>query len=184
MTTKWNSCYFLLICFVGLATQSQSQSLSSFIPKNYAILDTSFGDFNMDGKLDALIVLKVKGESDTSNADRPLLILEGIDKDKYKLAGRNDHIVFCASCGGAMGDPYEGVSIEKGTFTVMLYGGSAWRWTQDIIFFYDGKKGKYMLYQDMGESYNSTKPNKVKKIKNQKDKWGKVSFEEYSNDLD
>ena len=184
MSTKWNSCFFLAICFLCITSVSQGQSLSSFIPKNYAILDTSYGDFNMDGKLDALLVLKVKGESDTSNADRPLLILEGIDKDKYKLAGRNDHVVFCASCGGSMGDPYQALTVDKNSFSVMLYGGSAWRWTQTITFAYETDKHQYVLQSDKGESFNSTDPNKRKKIKNQKDKWGKASFEEYSNDLD
>ena len=184
MSTKWNSCYFLVLCFIVLTTQSQSQSLTSFIPKNYAILDTSFGDFNMDSNLDALLVLKVKGESDTSNVDRPLLILEGISNDKFKLAGRNDNIVFCASCGGAMGDPYQGLTVVKNSFAVMLYGGSAWRWTQTITFAYDADKKKYILQSDKGESFNSTDPNKVKKIKNQKDQWGKATFEAYSNDLD
>lgn len=184
MSTKWNSCYFLAILCLCFTTMIRSQSLASFVPKNYAILDTSFGDFNTDGKLDALMVLKVKGEKDTSNADRPLFILEGISNDKYKLAGRNDHIVFCASCGGAMGDPYQALIVDKNTFSVLLYGGSAWRWTQTITFAYEADKHKYILQSDKGESFNSTDPNKVKKIKNQKDKWGKVSFEEYSNDLD
>jgi len=176
-------CLFAL-CFQGWSSLLYGQSLVSFVPKNYAILDTIYGNLNLDTLSDAILILKVKSEKDTSNADRQLLILEGISKDKYKLAGRNDHIVFCASCGGAMGDPYHGATIEKGYFSIMHYGGSAWRWTQIIKFTYQEKTGKYILHSDMGDSFNSTEPSKIKTIKNQKANWGKVAFEDYSNDHD
>jgi hypothetical protein len=184
MLHQFLSLIIFLLSFLSISQQSYSQSLSSFVPKGYSILDTIYGDLNLDANPDAILVLKVKGESDTSNADRPLLILQGSGKNQYKLAGRNDHLVFCASCGGAMGDPYQGVAIEKGSFTIMLYGGSSWRWTQNMLFNYNAGSGKYMLHSDTGESFHSSDPNKVKKIKNQKEKWNKVSFEEYSNDLD
>ena len=173
-----------LIILPGISSIVDGQSLVSFVPKNYAILDTVYGDLNMDANTDAILILKVKSEKDTSNANRPLLILEGISKDQYKLAGRNDHIVFCASCGGGMGDPYHGATIEKGSFSIMHYGGSTWRWTQIIMFTYQVKTGKYILQSDKGESFNSTEPSKIKIIKNQKGNWGKVSFEDYSNEGD
>ena len=53
--------------------------------------------------------------------------------------------------------------------------------TQIITFTYQAKTGKYILQSDTGESFNSTEPNKIKIIKNQKANWGKVSFEDYSN---
>jgi hypothetical protein len=170
-----------LFILQGMGSLAVGQSLASFVPKNYAILDTIFGDLNMDSLSDVVLILKVKSEKDTSNADRPLLILEGLSKDKFKLAGRNDHIVFCASCGGGMGDPYHGATIEKGSFAIMHYGGSAQRWTQIITFTYQAKTGKYILQSDAGESFNSMEPSKIKKIKNQKENWGKVDFEQYSN---
>ena len=178
--------YMKMVCLFAFCIQGWSsfmygQSLGSFVPKGYAILDTLYGDLNMDANKDAMLILKIKDEKDTSNADRPLLILEGISKDKYKLAGRNDHIVFCASCGGAMGDPYHGATIENGSFSIMHYGGSAQRWTQIITFTYQAKTGKYILQSDAGESFNSTEPNKIKIIKNQKANWGKISIEDYSN---
>jgi len=182
MSIKLSSFCFLVTLSLGFSGTGQCQSLSTFIPKNYALLDSVSGDLNMDAYPDVVLILKIKAEQDTSNADRPLLILQGISKGNYKLVGRNDHVVFCASCGGAMGDPYQGVSLEKGSFTIMLYGGSSWRWTQDITFAYLPESGKFILHSDKGESFQSTKPNKVKKMKNQKENWDKISFADYSND--
>jgi len=174
----------ILFCVPAWSSFIDGQTISSLVPKGYAILDTVTGDLNLDANIDAILILKIKSEKDTSTADRPLLILEGISKDKYKLAGRNDHIVFCASCGGAMGDPYHGATIENGSFAIMHYGGSAWRWTQIIMFTYQAKTGKYILLSDAGDSFNSTEPDKIKVIKNQKKNWGKISFDDYSNDHD
>jgi|WetSurMetagenome_2_1015567.scaffolds.fasta_scaffold653239_1 hypothetical protein len=168
----------------GMSSLVVGQSLGSFVPKGFEVLDTVSGDLNLDAHTDVILILKSKQETDTSDMNRPLLILEGIAKGKYKLAGRNDHIVFCASCGGAFGDPYQEVTIQKGSFSVMHYGGSAMRWTQNITFSYQAATGKFILKSDTGESFNANNPDKVKKIKNQKGNWNKISFEEYSNDED
>lgn len=179
MFEKFHKSCLVVFFLLGVFSESQSQSLGSFVPKNYAILDTVSGDLNLDAYPDMVMILNIRSETDTSDADRPLLILEGISKGKYKLAGRNDHIVFCASCGGVFGDPYQAVTIEKGSFSVMHYGGSTIRWTQNITFSYQAATGKFILHCDTGESFNATNPGKVKKIKNQKENWDKVSFEEF-----
>jgi hypothetical protein len=167
--------------FIGLASCLDGQSLGSYVLKNYSILDTVSGDLNRDEYPDVILLLKSNMEADYPAVSRPLIILEGISSRQYKLAARNDNLVLCAECGGMLGDPYQAVTIEKGSFTVMHYGGSAWRWTQNITFTYQPATGKYMLHRDTGESFHSSNPNKVKKIKYQKENWDVVSFEDYRN---
>lgn len=77
-------------------------------------------------------MLKEDNEEETSIIDedpvkRPLYILTGQSDQSYKLAAKNDNVVYCVNCGGIMGDPFSGIAIKNGYFSVEHYGGSAWR---------------------------------------------------------
>ena len=73
-------------------------------------------------------------EPEDPEQPRPLLILVRDANGALKLAKRSAKAVFCRNCGGMMGDPFQGVTIEKGRFTIEHYGGSAWRWSSNFTF--------------------------------------------------
>jgi len=158
--------------------------LLEFVPTNYSILDTALGDLNLDGINDYILVLKKNGEDTLSNAidnpeRRPLLILLRDINNKLKLVRRNDNTVYCFDCGGMMGDPYMGITIKNGYFSVEHYGGSAWRWTRIITYKYSKQDNEWFLHKDGSESFHASEPEKVEsKIRTIKD-FGKVKFEEF-----
>src|SRR5436309_2057527 len=128
--TKQLSIILLLVVFcfikpnaqnIGAKKVTLSTGLVKFLPKGYAILDTASGDLNFDNFQDLILVLTTIGEDTARDADdykRPLLILLGHADKSFSLAARNDDVVYCFQCGGVFGDPYDGVDIKSGFFTV------------------------------------------------------------------
>lgn len=158
--------------------------LKSFIPEGYEALSITSGDLNLDSFTDIVLIVKKTNEKETSDVienptKRPLLILLGEGKNKYKLAARNDNVVLCIDCGGIFGDPFEGVSIKNGIFSVEHYGGSAWRWTKIITFKYSPKDKNWILTRVGADSFHTSDPNKVETTIKTAKNFGKVLFEEY-----
>lgn len=158
--------------------------IKAFIPDGYEPISAATGDLNMDAIPDAVLVVKKPNEKETSDVvdhptKRPLLVLLGEGKNKYKLAGRNDNVVLCVDCGGIFGDPFEGVSIKNGFFSVEHYGGSAWRWTKIITFKYSPADKNWLLSRVGSDSYHTSDPNKVKTTIKTAKNFGKVLFEKY-----
>ena len=56
-------------------TSGFSDDLSSFIPKNYAILDTASGDLNLDAVEDKIVVLNKIGEDTLSDVVDNIIII-------------------------------------------------------------------------------------------------------------
>jgi hypothetical protein len=93
-------------------------------------------------------------------------------------------VVLCKGCGRIFGDPYDGITIRKGYFSIEHYGGSSWRWTRIITFKYDLKSRNFKLHKDAGVSYHNTEEDmKFDPIINNKDRYGKQLFTEFRNDL-
>jgi hypothetical protein len=161
-----------------------SSDLSQFIPENYTMLDTASGNLDLDQYPDMILVLKKNGEDSTSDVvdhpeKRPLLILLGQQDKSYKLAARSDNAVYCVDCGGMMGDPFQGLTIKNGYFSIQHYGGSGWRWTRIITFKYSAADNYWYLHKDGGESFHASEPEKATtKVRTVKD-FGKVSFDRF-----
>ncbi|WP_153797587.1 hypothetical protein [Foetidibacter luteolus] len=157
-------------------------AIGMHIPAGYLALDTTYGNLNMDSIPDLILVVKSPAE-DTAGfnreENRPLLILLGNADKSYKLAYRNDKVVFCITCGGLMGDPFEGVSIKNGYFTVEHYGGSAWRWTDYITFKFNREDKRFYLHRRDVLSYHTSNPEKIEKTVTTKKDFGVVDFEKY-----
>ena len=158
--------------------------IKTFVPDGYEAISATTGDLNLDAIPDAILVVKKPNEKETSDVvdnptKRPLLVLLGEGKGKYKLAGRNDNVVLCVDCGGFFGDPFEGVSIKNGFFSVEHYGGSNWRWTKIITFKYSPADKNWILTRVGSDSYHTGDPNKVEKSVKTAKNFGKVLFEKY-----
>jgi hypothetical protein len=169
---------------VNIYSQNLPSSISNSIPKGYEVLDTKEGDLNLDGINDMLVVLKVIGEDTIElfgdSGYRPLLIFIVDANKKYTLVARNDSTVFCKTCGGAMGDPYVGMTIKNGYFSVEHYGGSGWRWERIITYKYDPSAKKWYLHKDGSVSFHAADPDKRKETIRTKKDFGQVSFDKYN----
>jgi hypothetical protein len=156
-------------------------AINSFIPEGYSMLNCTAGDLNLDSLEDRVLVLKKNGEDSTSDVvdhpeKRPLLLLIGQPGNTYKLAAKNDNVALCVDCGGMMGDPFQGITVHKGYFSVEHYGGTGWRWTRIVTFKYTSADKNWYLHKDGHSYFHATDPEKAEdKIYTVK-QFGKVPF--------
>jgi hypothetical protein len=161
------------------------KELANFVPPKYSVLAAVAGDLNQDKRIDYLLVLKQDGEdtlsiNNESPTRRPLLIILANENRGYQLARRNDNVVYCYECGGVMGDPFTGIVIKDGFFSIEHYGGSAWRWTRIVTFKFSKKENDWFLHQDGSESFHVSEPNRIEtRIKTIKD-FGRIQFDDYN----
>jgi len=176
--------------------QIYKSNILSFIPENYSILDTIKGNLNQDEFNDYILILKKKGEANTSNyihnkpEKRPLLILTSNSNGKFELRARNENSVLCYDCSGAIyGDSYENVVIKNGYFSIEHYTvGGIDKWSIIITFKYDKLKKSWFLLRDGTEYFSlnsSNKPNAEAVIKTgenilTKKDFGEVNFEDFN----
>jgi hypothetical protein len=86
---------------------------------------------NGDGTQDYILVTeksKPQPTNDDTDDKRRLVILTRDLAGKLNLAARNEKIVYCRSCGGSFGDLFDGVEVNRNSFTVYNYGESWQRW--------------------------------------------------------
>ena len=187
----------LLLFFVSQISLARQKSLSDtiilpekilkFIPKGYALIDTVMGDLNLDKFQDIILVLKTIGEDtafDATEYKRPLLLLLGQADETFQLAARNDNVVYCYQCGGAFGDPYDGVTIKKGAFAVYHFGGTNDRWSNEITFKYSKVDSTWYLFKIVDKGWNVFHLDKIDSMVKTKKDFGTVSFEKYNPDDD
>lgn len=182
------------VCQVSFARQKSvrdtiilPEKILKFIPKGYALIDTAMGDLNLDNFQDIILVLKTIGEDtalDATEYKRPLLLLLGGADKTFTLAARNDNVVYCYQCGGAFGDPYDGVTIKKGLFAVYHFGGTNDRWSNEITFKYSKANGEWYLLKIVDKGWNVFNLDKVDSTVKTKKDFGIVPFEKYNPDND
>ncbi len=161
------------------------QKILKFIPKGYALIDTAMGDLNLDKFPDIILVLKTIGEDtafDATEYKRPLLLLLGRTDKTYTLTSRNDNVVYCNQCCGAFGDPFIGVEIKNGLFTVNHFGGTNDRWSNEITFKYSKTGKNWYLFKIVDKGWNVFHPDDVGTIIKTKKDFGIVSFKKYNPD--
>ena len=181
--------FILLVLLFGFWCAAGAQVpdpklFQSFIPGSYSLLDSASGDWNKDGYKDLVLILKSDSEEMNPDTTRPLLLLAGTANGGYTLLARNDSVVLCKGCGGVFGDPYAGIVIKNGYFSIEHYGGSNWRWTRVITFKFDVKSNVFRLHRDAGVSYHTSDPDKTTDIISNKSHYGKLLFTKYSYSMD
>lgn len=113
-------------------------------------------DLNGDGKRDAALVISngrfdATGRAESTVVKHVLILALRGDDGKLHRSVVSDGAVLDGDEGGAFGDPFEELSIEKGAVVIMHYGGSRDRWgfTQQ----YRYQTGQWML---VGLSFGNT----------------------------
>lgn len=168
-----------------LDIENLPEAVTGFIPAGYVPLKAVSGDLNLDQFRDVILVVKHPDEENQDQGDnfdrpkRPLLILIGLAGGKYKLAAQNLNTVYCYRCGGVFGDPFEGITIKKGFFSVEHYGGSNWRWTKVVTYKYSPSDKNWYLHRVGRTSYHTSDPDKVEEKAKTVRNFGKVRFDKY-----
>lgn len=193
MQKKFFSAFFA--AFLALAATAQEtekklpKELEPWIQLGYEALDWATGDLNGDKLRDYLLILKTEGEDtltfDNPNWDtgRPLLLILRQPNGTLKTAATNADIVLCRNCGGAMGDPYMGITVATGTFSLEFYGGSSWKWGETITFRYDAAKKNWYLQTHHITSFQGADPeNTTVNTTISRSETGYISLEKYKSD--
>jgi hypothetical protein len=156
MNKLLNFVILAIFCKFSIADEpSVPGKFSAFIKPDEKLIQYEQSDLNSDGILDFLLVLE-KMEPSDSEGERSLLIITGDNSGNLSLAKRNDKVIYCLSCGGALGDPFASIEVGKNTFTVNHYGGSAWRWTSSYKFNYSRRDNSWQLVKVVKESFHAT----------------------------
>jgi hypothetical protein len=120
-----------------------------YAAKGWHEIGAAYGDLNRDGVDDAAVVIDAPegmmepryachgGDSWSEAPARRLIIAFADGKGGYTRAADEPKLVFRADEGGAFGDPFAGISVERGSIVIDLYGGSRWRWGTTLRFRYD-----------------------------------------------
>lgn len=173
---------------------SLDQDLKAFVPKGYSVISIESGDLNLDEYTDAILVLRKTSEESTSNYaenkpdKRPMLILIGQKDGTYTLAYENNNAVYCIDCGGLFGDPFTGITIKDGYFSIEHGVSGGHHWENVTTFKYNKSKKNWFLYKDnyINYKFNSDTSDNAealvvdfKKLKTVKD-FGEISFEKFN----
>jgi hypothetical protein len=135
------------------------QTISEFIPKNYSVIDTTGGDLNMDKYRDMIVVIQKNSDPKKAKTEesilekREVLLLIGLEKEGYKLEKKNENAIYNATNGYILSDPFTGITIKNGYFSIehAVMGGQ--HWEQITTFKYNKTKSNWFLYKQGYVSY-------------------------------
>lgn len=121
---------------------AEAADFESLVPTGWKVLEIfegepeqAEGDLNNDGLVDIAAVLE-KEDISQEAPDRAIMVAFGQEDHTYKRSVIAEHAVMSANEGGIYGDPFEGLTIEKGVLVLRHVGGSNWRWYNTYRFRY------------------------------------------------
>jgi len=183
----------ILICLCVAPTLTAAQEggelkvpaeVAPFVEAGTKAIAVEQGDLNGDGRVDVVLVLErenpAKDENDFPVNQRPLLLLLRGADGKLTAAKRNERVIMCSQCGGVFGDPFEGVTVGRNTFTTDFYGGSAWRWKYSYTFNYSRIDKTWQLVRVESLSYHTSDPDKMEtKVYTPPKNFGKIDIADF-----
>ena len=188
------SCFILLGATIGFSQDFKERgTIEELVDQNvpgYKILDYESGHLNSDTLPDLIAFYDYDRYNPSFNRDslenpfdRPLLLYLGQPDGTCLLAKRNDKVVLCYDCGGQWGDPFDGITINNGYFTLSHHGGSREKWSLFITFKYSPEEKNWFLHSSGDEPFSVHEPNKVYSDMDTVKDFGITPFEEYNSNL-
>jgi hypothetical protein len=115
-----------------LRVPEAADAAAKFVPRGWRLEPETLkeADLNGDGRLDAAFVVSNGGDANDSNVVKHVLVLALRGSDgKLHVSVVNDAVVLDGDEGGVFGDPFQGLSVERGVVAIQHYGGSRDRWS-------------------------------------------------------
>ncbi|MEK4058384.1 MULTISPECIES: hypothetical protein [unclassified Paenibacillus] len=138
--------------------EKPSKDINTLIPSGWRLLIqddepvTTEGDLNKDGITDVAMIIEQLQPNTEEAPERSLLIAFGTN-DSYLLSIIADKVILKSDEGGIWGDPFESLSIDRGSVVVSDYGGSNWRWYNKYRFRFQDNEW-YLIGATMGEYFS------------------------------
>jgi len=169
----------ILATLTACNLKSQPPSIDQFITEGYEFLRSETGDLNLDKYPDMILILNKLEVEEESSGVRSLNILIGQKNNSYKLVASNENVVMGGQAGGAMGEPLQGVTIEKGSFSVEHTYGSRELTNTVVTFKYSSEDNNWFLHETSERMTDRHDPDNYNtEIMNTKD-FGKIPFDKY-----
>lgn len=151
---KRTNVYVLIVFIVSfLSCKSQGNKQSELIktPKSFKILDEKEGDLDKDGVSEKVIVYDTEKETDLGT-ERQIFIYKK-KNNKWTLWKKSVGAILPSQHGGMMGDPFEGISIERNCIVIHHFGGSVGKWNYAHRFRFQNEE-----FQLIGATVNFDSP--------------------------
>jgi hypothetical protein len=167
------------------ADVTSTENYEMLIPDGYDLLAKEEGDINNDGTSDMVMVVKSQQEKvDEMPADdvpgRILILLTKDAKGMYSRAGENTSAILAKNEGGAASDdPFEGITISPGKFSITHMGGAAERWSEEDVFTYDKAANAWFLTEKNTGTFSTMNPEDESMKKETPKDFGKINFVDF-----
>lgn len=128
MKKRISTYILILFIFSSLSCKSQENKKSEIIqkPKSFKIIEEIEGDLDKDGISEKVIVYDTEKEIDLGT-ERQIYIYKK-KKNNWELWEKSIGAILPSEHGGMMGDPFEGISIERNCIVINHFGGSRQKW--------------------------------------------------------
>lgn len=136
-------------------------SITPLLPKGFVVFTFLAGDLNNDKKPDYLVVAHNADEEQIAKQTetaprRPLLVFIQNTDGSYRLAARNDAVVYAINEGGQC-DPFmdgeDGLAIKGAYFTVQNGVACGQHWTDFITFKYSPTLNNWVFHKRIFENW-------------------------------
>lgn len=169
-----------------LADDTQMDELDSFIPEGAVLVESVRGDLTGRGGQDVALVYTpaADADADAEPGDGPARTVALLVRDAggtLSQVASNPRMVPCARCGGLAGDPYAYMTIQAGTLTVSVAGGSRERWFDDYTFTYVHDQDTWMLTQ-VARGVTDTHTDAQVQVDMDADELGQITFTAFDPD--
>jgi len=143
MKKRLSTCILVLFIFSSMPCTSQENQKIEInkTPNSFKILDEIEGDLDKDGVSEKVIVYDTEKETDFGT-ERQIYIYKK-NNDKWELWKKSIGAILPSQHGGMMGDPFEGISIERNCIVIHHFGGSRQKWNYTHRFRY--QSGDFQL---------------------------------------
>lgn len=117
----------VLIIFISFGCKAQNKDINNFVPEDYIIYETNYGDLNKDGQEDCILIIKgtsktnivVNDYDETVDRNRRGIIVLFKNQDSYRIVARNqDCFTSENEDGGVYFSPELLVSVERGNLII------------------------------------------------------------------
>ncbi|NCT93342.1 MAG: hypothetical protein GXC72_02860 [Chitinophagaceae bacterium] len=132
---------YLLSLLLYTTTIGFSQEIP--VPVNYSIIGKASGDLDKDGVEELVVAYNTSNHEEKINDGVPReLIIYKKTNGQWIVWQKSMQALYGSRDGGMMGDPFSGISVQKGVLHISQDGGSSWKWSRTDKYRYDGKAFK------------------------------------------
>jgi hypothetical protein len=142
----------------------EAAELERLVARDEAVVRHAVADLNGDGLRDLVFIVEPKqagADSDGDDGPRTLKIAIRSADGKLAVVKESSRAVYCRSCGGVFGDPFDSLDASRQRFSIHHYGGSSWRWAVTTTFAYSRRDNSWQLVQVDESSFHASNPEKM-----------------------